>query len=519
LEFSWQVMGNIGTISPNGLFVASDSPGRGMVRVSFKIQEMQMISYALVKVAEGGMPSGSTKRIVIIIRPESAVVAPGTTAEFTVEPSGINEWRVIPPRIGSVSIDQNGRAVFTASQNPGRGILVANVQTDDGVGTGRSNIIVDGNRTAFSKLELKLSIHPKHTRLEKGESTDLEVRIAGTSEDYSNEVVWEVSPDELGHIEGNGYKVSFVAGTVLAGRALITAQIITDSGIGMDWATVDVGRAGNPAPAKKRLAVGPQEASMKVGESMAFMSDIAAGSGSTSWSVAPKRIGAIDENGLFTATEPGWGLIIAKANIGGGIGVGQARIFVGTESSTPLRIAISQQTAEAFTNGSPVMFTAQVTDMNGKLISGVPIQWKVVPGNMGSIDQTGTFVPGNQAGRALVTAKVEDARGTGLAQARITVNNQVHTGRLVVSVAGSTSPRVGTSYTYQASVTDSENNPVDSTQMEFAWRVVPSNLGRIVGTGLTATFTPDTAGRGVIIAEVKTSQVNGAGRISVIIDK
>ncbi len=518
-EFSWQVMGNIGTISPNGLFVASDNPGRGMVRVSFRDQDRQMISYALVKVAEGGTPPGPQKRIVVLVRPESAIVAPGATAEFTVEPSGTNDWRVIPPRIGSVSADQGGRVVFTASQNSGRGILVATVQTDDGTGTGRSNIIVDSDKTTFPQSKLKLIIQPKHARVEAGESTDFEVQIAGPGNDYSDAVEWEVSPGELGHIVGDGDRISFVAGSTLTGRALVTAKIITDSGVGMDWATVDVGVTGSHQTAKTRLVVVPEDASMKVGESRVFTSDIAGENGLASWSVAPKRIGTINESGLFTATEPGWGLVIAKANIGGGIGVGQARIFVGTESSTPLKITISPQDAEAFTDGSPVTFTARVTDMNDRLISGVPIQWKVVPGHIGSMDQAGTFMPGNQPGRALVTAKVENASGIGMAQARLTITNRVQSGRLIVSVTGSQSLKIGTAYTYQVSVTDSEGKPLEPAEVEISWRVIPSKLGEVIGNGTNATFTPGVAGRGVIMAEVKASQGTGTGRISVTVDK
>lgn len=518
-EFSWQVMGDIGTISANGLFVASDNPGRGMVRISLRTQNRQMTSYALVKVAEGGAPPGPKKRIVILVRPESAIVPPGATAEFTAEPSGINNWRVIPPRIGSVSADQGGRVIFTASQNSGRGILVATVQTDDGTGTGRSNIVVESDGTAFPQWKLKLVIHPKHARVETGGSMDFEVEIVGPRDDYPDAVEWEVSPGALGHIVGNGAKASFVAASALTGRALVTAKVITDSGIGMDWATVDVGITGNRQTARTRLVVAPEEASMKVGESMVFTSDIAGESGLASWSIAPKRIGTINESGLFTATEPGWGLIIAKANIGGGIGVGQARIFVGTESSTPLKITISPQAAEAFTNGSPVIFTAQVTDMNNRPISDVVIQWKVVPGHIGFIDQAGAFMPGNQSGHALVTARVEDASGIGMAQARLAINERIQSGRLTVSVTGPESPKVGIAYTYQASATDSEGNPLESAEVQIDWRVIPSKLGEVMGNGTTAIFTPGVAGRGVIVAEVKASQGTGTGRISVTVEK
>jgi hypothetical protein len=511
IDVEWKAMGSIGEISADGVFTASDKPGRGMVRASAKVNEKQLTAYALVKVAEGEAPPGVEKRIVVIVRPDSVVLPPGGSQKFTAEPAGDTQWRAIPPRAGSITPE----GIFTASQNSGKGIVVATVRTDDGTGTGRANILVSGIEKSSPGPKLKLHIKPKHAQVDLGGSADFEVEVTGLKDQYPLE--WEVNPAELGHTAGTGGKVSFVAGNT-EGRALVTVKLRTETEIGMDWATVDVGRSGKFPPAKIKVSVIPQDASIKAGESMLFAVNIVGNAvARSSWSVAPKKIGIIDENGLFTAAAPGWGLVIAKVDMEGGIGVGQAKVFVGTETSMPLRVTISPQNAETRTNGDPVKFA--VTDVQGRPVTDMPIHWKVVPGNLGSMDQTGTFVPGSKAGHALITAKVEGAEGSGMAQARVTITSHIGTGRLRVTIDGPDSLTIGSQYVYNASVTDSEGGTVKFTEAEFKCRVVPSKLGTVVWAGENAIFTPSVAGRGVIIVEVEAPQGTGTGRISITVEK
>jgi hypothetical protein len=512
IDVQWQVMGGVGQISSDGLFAASDKPGRGVVRASAKVDKKQLTAYALMKVAEGEGQPGPDRRIVVIIRPESVVVPPGGSQEFTVEPVGDTQWRIIPPMAGSITPE----GVFAAGQNTGKAIVVATVQTADGKGTGRANILVSGDEIPSPGPKLKLHIKPKHARVGKGGSTDFAVEVTGLEDQYLLE--WEVNPAKLGHIVGSGNKVSFIAGNESEGRALVTVKLKTKTEIGMDWATADVGGAAKSPPTKVKVTVIPESASVKVGESMLFAANITSDAiARPSWSVAPKKIGTIDENGLFTAAAPGWGLIISKVDMGRGIGVGQAKVFVGTETSVPFGIAISPQKAETRANGDPVKFT--VTDTQGSPVMDVPIRWKVVPGSLGSVDQTGTFVPGSKAGNALITAKVEGAKGGGMAQARVTITTGARsTGRLNVTIDGPDSPTIGGQYEYTVSVTDSEGNPVEFTEAEIKCRVVPPKLGTVTLTGEKAVFTPSAAGRGVIICEVKAPQGSGTGRISITIN-
>jgi len=394
--------------------------------------------------------------------------------------------------------------------------VVATVQTADGKGTGRANILVGGDEILSPGPKLKLNIKPKHARVDKGGSTNFAVEVTGLEDRYPLE--WEVNPTELGHIVGSGTQVSFIAGNELEGRALVTVKLKTKTEIGMDWATVDVGGTAKSPPIKVKVTVIPESASVKVGESVLFAANITGDAiAQPSWSVAPKKIGTIDESGLFTAAAPGWGLVIGKVDIGRGIGVGQARVFVGTETSEPFRIVISPQKAETRANGDPVKFT--VTDTQGRLVTDVPIQWKAVPGSIGSMDQTGTFVPGSKAGHALITARVQGAKGGSMAQARVTITTGARAGRLTVTIDGTDSPAMESQYVYTVSVTDSEGNLVEFADAELKCRVVPAKLGTVTWTGTNAVFTPGAAGRGVIIFEVETSQGSGTGRISITVTR
>ena len=68
VETRWQVMGSIGEISPDGLFTASNRPARGIVRATVEL-DRELVAYALVNVAEGDVPPGNNRRLVVIVRP------------------------------------------------------------------------------------------------------------------------------------------------------------------------------------------------------------------------------------------------------------------------------------------------------------------------------------------------------------------------------------------------------------------------------------------------------------------
>ena len=152
-------------------------------------------------------------------------------------------------------------------------------------------------------------------------------------------------------------------------------------------------------------------------------------------------------------------------------------------------------------------------------VTDTPIQWKAVPSSLGSIIETepskAEFTPGSKAGYVLITAKVVGPKGSATAQARVTIS----IGRLEVEVTGDPESLVNGTYTYTASVEDSESKLVDPSELEFKWRLAPPSIGKLTGDANTATFTPRKAGRCVIIVDVQGPQGTGTGRISITVNE
>jgi hypothetical protein len=516
INVEWRVLGGVGKISSDGLFTATKA-GRGMVGASAKVDKKPLTAYVVVKVAEGEPPPGEGKRIVVTVIPDFVDVAPGEAFEFfTTDPAGDTQWRVVPPRIGYIQETSDG-ARFIGGQNVGKGIVIATVQTQDGKGTGRATVmVVDGN-PPLPGQKLKLNVTPKHARVDNGGSVEFEAKATGPKAHYVAE--WEINPSESGKIEGEGERITFNAASEFEGRALVIARIQTETESAMGWATVDIGSPGKSS-SKVKISVEPEEWSMVLGEENVKFTANGVSTEQTAqlkWSVAPKRLGIIDDAGNFTPTALGWGLIIAKLDTEKGIAVGKAKVYVGgTEESLPLVMTITPPTASTTVNGEPVTFN--VSYMQGSPGSDTPIQWKAVPSSLGTISgegSTAAFEPGSKAGYVLITAKVVGPKGSAMAQARVTIS----IGRLEVGVDGPNSVDVNGLYEYEASV-EVENSTVDLNELEFKWRLAPPSIGKVAaGEPGTATFTPRKAGRCVIIVDVKGPQGTGTGRISVTVNE
>jgi len=536
----WKVTGNLGTVT-GGMLTADDKPGRGAILVTATVNGEKLSANIKLNVAEGETPPGPTKKIKVIIDPESVELLKNGTQTFTViEPTlkagDIVQWLVVPSRIGSiVNIDNNGS--FTAGQNTGKGLVVATVQSGDSIGTGKASIRVSSDITKSSpKLELK--VKPEYTRVDVNGTTTFEADVKGPDKNTQYSVQWEVKPDDLGSIQPViGDKVTFSAGTTL-GKALITATLHVGDEILTDWAVAEVVGEEKPYPAKFKVVISPESASLQVGGSpQNFTASIVGFDSSVdlpvswSWSVAPKKLGSVDPpNGSktvsFTALEPGWGMLIVKADDSNGrsMNVGKAKIFVSGKDGQNQKITIIPQSAETEPGGN-VEF--RVVDMNGNPLTGV-ITWKAVPDKLGTIDGTGsiiTFKAGDQAGHVLIMAKVGDGKGLGNAQARLTIRNAYGKLKAIITGPQSLSRINGTDNyetgNYKVSVTDSKGNKLDLTgaNIDIEWRVVPNHLGTFDGTGESVSFTPTIAGRGVIMVEVNTSQGKITGRLSITVDK
>lgn len=150
----WQVLPDtLGKITEDGFFMAGRSAGKGKILAQAKSAgfPMPFLGEATVVV---GQPD--EHRIVVVVVPQHALLAPGESETFRVRllhPSNIEvhikniRWHVRPGNFGA--IDSAG--VFTAGQNFGDGLIVALVETDKGVFNGEAKVTIAPRASAAIK--------------------------------------------------------------------------------------------------------------------------------------------------------------------------------------------------------------------------------------------------------------------------------------------------------------------------------------------------------------------------------
>jgi len=116
----------------------------------------------------------------------------------------------------------------------------------------------------------------------------------------------------------------------------------------------------------------------------------------------------------------------------------------------------------------------------------------------------------------MVTAKVQ---GLMTVQARLTITQQNAYGKLIATVEGQQNLKVGNTYTYAVAVTKSSGETVNLAGAQIDWRVVPSRLATVSGSGDEATITATNGGLGVVLVTVKTAQGTVTGRLSIAVVK
>lgn len=207
-SIAWQVLPDtLGKITEDGFFMAGRGAGKGKILAHAKINGFPapLVGEAAVVV---GNPND--QRIVVVINPQHALLAPGESETFGVRllhPSNIEvqikniRWHVRPENFGK--IDEQGR--FTAGANLGDGLIIAIVETDKGVFNGEAKVTIGPHANAAIKGRV--------------EPTNADIRLHG--------VVWA---ERLGgdrhwrgeaKIDSNG---NYCIGKLLPGLYVVRAQ-------------------------------------------------------------------------------------------------------------------------------------------------------------------------------------------------------------------------------------------------------------------------------------------------------
>ena len=199
----WEVIPrSLGTIDGNGLFVAGEKSGRGIVRVIVGGGGPGGVGHAVVRVG-----TGRTTALRIEVTPRRGAVEPGGEIRFEVRTVGgeigiepVVEWRLTPGRIGTISPD----GLFRAGNVPMEGRLIATAVTMEGTARTAAMVRVGGPGEAG-----EFRVRPRVVKVLPGES----VRFRADGIDPALPVDWAVFPSAIGTITPDGL---FTANEVIA---------------------------------------------------------------------------------------------------------------------------------------------------------------------------------------------------------------------------------------------------------------------------------------------------------------
>jgi hypothetical protein len=229
------------------------------------------------------------------------------------------------------------------------------------------------------------------------------------------------------------------------------------------------------------------------------------------WSVEPDSLGTITDDGLFTASAPGHGEVIASCEIQGETYTGEATIHVmGEPPPPPITVSVHPHWATLYVGGER-QFHATAQQGWGPPIPVDEWTWSVDPDSLGTISDSGLFVAA--------------AEGYGNISASCVIQGETYTGEASVHILGepppppitvSVHPHWATLYVGGERQFHAEARqgwwgppiPVD----EWTWSVDPDSLGTISDSGL---FVAAAQGEGHVYASCVIQGETYTGEASV----
>lgn len=522
-DLAWSLIPpRLGWIEDDGTLLASDVPGRGIVRVVARSGGLSGSGHAAIEV--GTEPP---RRLSVVVTPPGAVAPLGGEVQFeaavTDPASGAAldaelRWVVMPQAIGTVS----DAGLFTAGADAGSGRVAARAAYEGREGVGDAGIVVGTPEHA----DLRVTVNPPRALLRPGDEIIFEAAVVNANgEPVQVAVEWSAVPRTLGVITDDGL---FTAGPdEMDGR--VVATVMTAGGPARGFAAVEVRR---PGPAGLRVHIRPREAAVSPGGDVQFEAVVLGPDNEpldvpVDWQVRPEWLGVITPDGFFTAAEEfsepastgGWrGAVTASVTTSEGTASDAARVFVRkTGQAVRLRILPPRPVVAP---GEEVQFEAEVVGAGDPI--GWTTEWAVFPPDLGTITPDGLFTANPAYGDP---SSPEFGPHEGAVGARATLDDGTTLSDLahvLVRIPGSpvrvlVEPRVAVvppteSVQFEAVVLGPDGEPVD---VPVTWGVAPARIGTITQDGLfTASEDAGEPGSwqrptGRVTAEV----VLGAGRV------
>lgn len=255
------------------------------------------------------------------------------------------------------------------------------------------------------------------------------------------------------------------------------------------------------------LVVQPNPALVRTGGTVDFYVEADSVAAPVRWQVVPPGLGTIDAGGRFTASgKTGRGLVRALSASGGAEAVGHAMVRVVGPEDSRLKVLVTPALARAEVN-TPVRFRAELRDIGGKEIEPTAVTWRLVPDDLGTIDDQGLFTP-QRTGRGRIVALAGEGAAAGMGQARVSVYASSVAGSLSIDIE----PRrlrlePGATARVSVTVRDSSGSTVPAA-VDF--QVSPPGLGSFSSDG---TFTAASgSGNGVMTVRAKYRGTFGQAR-------
>ena len=352
---------------------------------------------------------------------------------------------------------------------------------------------------------------------------DGEVRFATTVRDGDGAIVeadltWAVIPPRMGRIGQGG----LFSAAGIEGRGIVRVTATHGGSSGTGHAVIEVSEE---PPLRLSVIVSPSKAVAAAGGNVAFsatVTDPLTGDevdARVSWFVIPEELGRIDESGAFLAGgHEGSGRVAARAHYEGREGIGGATVVVGAPEQPGLTVVVAPSRA-AVHPGEQFRFETVVTDDSGAPVD-ARVEWSVLPGRLGVIDDEGLFTAGPEesVGRVVATVATSDGpvRGYSAIEVRRPGPGGVHVRVMPREVA----VVQGGDASFEATVVGPDGEPIEAA---VEWAVSPPWIGTVDSDGF---FTagedfeePATGGAwlGAVVASVETSDGTASDAARVLV--
>ncbi len=340
---------------------------------------------------------------------------------------------------------------------------------------------VDDETVVRPNRQIKVKVLPNPALIAPGSSIRFEAKVVDSlGNPLPAKIEWKVTPKKLGKIGPNGL---FVAAKH-EGKGIVRAIVRTNAGQSVGHALVRVNREGTNQGIVVKVM--PKRTFVKVGEDRQFKVKVFGPNGELIedakliFKVAPRDMGRITQNGLFTAgKERGKCRIIVLAKSNDFEGIGTALAIIGDpERHLPVRIrpkhvALKPQGTQKF--DYKILGPSDSVDVASKA------KWRVIPKEFGTITSDGVFTAGKKPGKCFVVVAVKLGDKVGIDRAVVVIGRprriqvKIYPKHAIVEPNGM--------FKFHALTFNEQGNPVN---LPLKWVVNPKEAGTITPDGLFA---------------------------------